>query len=214
MELRVKELCKMRGLTMGQLADKMGVNLSNLSASINGNPTLERLQDIAKNLGVEVYELFRKPSDTSGIIALAEINGEQYKITTAEEWAEATQKIEELAKIPLYRKDSDLRKSIKDFILSGINGGKPASLFGQLAGREIFCLSRNKMEKCDDTSDNIFSYDMTLTLTLFRGNKTFIYSLIEYIDNNSYDLDGGCGLVMNIRNEIESFMDSAMSATE
>jgi len=214
MELRVKELCKMRGLTLGQLADKMGVNLSNLSTSINGNPTLERLQDIAKNLGVEVYELFKKPSETSGIIALAEINGEQFKITTAEQWAEATQKIDGIAKIPLYRKDSDLRKDIKDFIIAGINGGEPASLFGQFAGREIFCLSRTEYEKCDEDNDDVFSLDMNLTLTLFRENRTVTFSLLEYVEGNYYDLDGDCGIVMNIRNEIESFMDSTISANE
>lgn len=62
MNLRVKEVCKEKGMTMQQIADIIGINRVSLSNSINGNPTLSTLENIANALGVEVVELFGKPS--------------------------------------------------------------------------------------------------------------------------------------------------------
>jgi transcriptional regulator with XRE-family HTH domain len=59
---RIKEIAKDRGITIDTLASKMGIGLSALSQSINGNPTAERLQQIADALGVDITELFDKPS--------------------------------------------------------------------------------------------------------------------------------------------------------
>lgn len=63
MELRVKELCKEKGLTLQQLAEYMGVNRVSLSNSINGNPTIGTLEKVAGALGVDVVELFAKRGD-------------------------------------------------------------------------------------------------------------------------------------------------------
>ena len=46
MELRIKELCKEKGLTLQQVAEYMGVNRVSLSNSINGNPTIGTLEKI------------------------------------------------------------------------------------------------------------------------------------------------------------------------
>jgi len=213
MKLLVKELCKKRGLTLSQLADKMGVSLSNLSASLNGNPTLERLEDIAKNLGVDVYDLFQKPSETSGILGLVDINGETFKITTAEEWLAVSAKVPGLLNIPTYNKDSDLIKDLRDFIKTGIKKQDRASLFGRFGTAEIFILSRAPHEEYDNVSDE-YGTDMIFTLTLVSRGYTQTYSLIEYGNGGDYDIDGNCGMVMTIRNEIEANMDSCNSCTE
>lgn len=63
MDLRIKELCKERGLTLQQVAEYMGVNRVSLSNSINGNPTIGTLEKVAAALGVEVVELFAKRGD-------------------------------------------------------------------------------------------------------------------------------------------------------
>lgn len=63
MELRIKELCKEKGLTLQQVAEYMGVNRVSLSNSINGNPTIGTLEKVAAALGVEVVELFAKKGD-------------------------------------------------------------------------------------------------------------------------------------------------------
>lgn len=56
--LRVQEICKNQGLTMQDLAKKMGVTYQALYAAVSGNPTVGKLQEIAAALGVSVPELF------------------------------------------------------------------------------------------------------------------------------------------------------------
>lgn len=48
---------------MKDLAIKLGIHYQSLSDSINGNPTLNRLNSIADALGVEVWELFERSSN-------------------------------------------------------------------------------------------------------------------------------------------------------
>ena len=68
MELRVVELAHQRGLTMADIAKQIGISRVNLSNSLNGNPTLSRLTEVAKILSVEVSELF-KPSSTDKVVS-------------------------------------------------------------------------------------------------------------------------------------------------
>lgn len=67
MELRVKELCKEKGLQMQELADKLGITRITLTRNISGNPTISTLENIATALGVSVPELFA-PQPTNTII--------------------------------------------------------------------------------------------------------------------------------------------------
>lgn len=61
MDLRIKEVIKERGMTITELADKMGINRVNLSNMVNGNPTVETLNKIADAIGCPVIELFEQP---------------------------------------------------------------------------------------------------------------------------------------------------------
>ena len=68
MDLRIKEVIKEKGMTITELADKMGINRVNLSNMVNGNPTDETLNKIADALNVPVTELFERPkSDTASL---------------------------------------------------------------------------------------------------------------------------------------------------
>ena len=68
MNLRVKEICKEKGMTIQELADNMEMKRESLSRAINGNPTLETLEKIATALGVNITELFDQPKkNTTGI---------------------------------------------------------------------------------------------------------------------------------------------------
>ena len=58
MNLRVKEICKANGVTIGDLAEKMQMQRESLSRAINGNPTFETLEKIATALKVPITELF------------------------------------------------------------------------------------------------------------------------------------------------------------
>ena len=58
--LRIKELCKMKGITMADLAARIGIKPIPLSQSLNNNPTLSRLKEVAAVLEVDVSDLFER----------------------------------------------------------------------------------------------------------------------------------------------------------
>ena len=57
MNLRIKEICKNKKVTLKQLSDKLGISRQALDLSIKNNPGLNRLQEIAIALECEVPEL-------------------------------------------------------------------------------------------------------------------------------------------------------------
>lgn len=59
-ELRIKEILKQQNKTMQDLADMIGINRVNLSNSLNGNPTLDRLKQVADCLNVDLKDLFKE----------------------------------------------------------------------------------------------------------------------------------------------------------
>lgn len=63
MDLRIKDICREQGIMLKDLAKQLGLTEVGLSKSINGNPTIGRLEEIANALGVPVAELFDKSSD-------------------------------------------------------------------------------------------------------------------------------------------------------
>ena len=58
-ELRIKELCKLQGITQQELADKIGISRPAMSQRLN-NPTFQSMEEIAKALGVPVTELIHE----------------------------------------------------------------------------------------------------------------------------------------------------------
>ena len=66
--LRVQTICKEKGLAMQELASRLGITYQSLYDSINGNPTLKRLQSIAEALGVDVTELFEENDKASSLV--------------------------------------------------------------------------------------------------------------------------------------------------
>ena len=61
MNLRVKDVCKSKGVSVTDLAARMGIAQESLSRAINGNPTFQTLERIAGALGVSVSELIDEP---------------------------------------------------------------------------------------------------------------------------------------------------------
>lgn len=78
--MRIKEVCKEKGITVSQLAEKMGIKQESLSRAINGNPTLETLERIASALNVDVPELFT--SSSGSIIGVIRIRDTNYNINS------------------------------------------------------------------------------------------------------------------------------------
>lgn len=66
--LRVQEICKKQGITMQMLAKRMGVTYQALYAAVSGNPTIGKLGEIAKALGISVVELIGEEKEENTII--------------------------------------------------------------------------------------------------------------------------------------------------
>ena len=65
-KLRIKELCRQRGITQAELAKRIGRSPVSLSQAVHrGSISLTYLQDIADELHVDIPDLFR--SDTCTI---------------------------------------------------------------------------------------------------------------------------------------------------
>ena len=80
MELRGVELAHAKGLTMADIAKQIGISRVNLSNSLNGNPTLSRLAEVAQILGVEVSELFKPTTTGKAVSGYLEFNGRIVKV--------------------------------------------------------------------------------------------------------------------------------------
>ena len=62
-KFRVLELCRQKGMTQKELAEKIGMTPVGLAKAANGNPTFETLEKIAEGLNVSVSELFSAPKE-------------------------------------------------------------------------------------------------------------------------------------------------------
>ena len=63
MNFRIKEICREKGIMLKDLAGMIGITEVGLSKSLNGNPNISRLEEIATALGVPVLEILDKPKD-------------------------------------------------------------------------------------------------------------------------------------------------------
>jgi len=83
MEYRIKELCKSKGLSIGELALKVDMARESLSRIINGgNTSTETLEKIAKALDVSIIELFK--TDSKPLYGFIEFEGTIHKIDSLE----------------------------------------------------------------------------------------------------------------------------------
>ncbi len=63
--MRIKDILKERGMTIGELAKRAGMHQPEISRAMNGNPTVATLTKIAAALGISVGELFApQPTNT------------------------------------------------------------------------------------------------------------------------------------------------------
>ena len=94
MALRIKEVCKEKHTTMAEVAkqikwkdkegEHIGISPVSLTQSLNGNPTLSRLQEVADILGVDVAELFEQPVKST-IYGCLYVNGKPHIINNKED---------------------------------------------------------------------------------------------------------------------------------
>lgn len=102
-ELRIKEVCKEKGVKVMDLSTMIGVSQTNTSNIINGkvNPSLETLEKIASALNVPMWQLFASPAEVAeggNITALIQHKGDFYKACTIAELENIVGKIKENSK--------------------------------------------------------------------------------------------------------------------
>lgn len=63
--LRIKELCKEKGITLNQLAEKIGISQPSISGIATGKqkPAFDTLERISEALEVSPAELFETPKE-------------------------------------------------------------------------------------------------------------------------------------------------------
>lgn len=102
-ELRIKEVCKEKGVKVMDLSTMIGVSQTNTSNIINGkvNPSLETLEKIASALNVPMWQLFASPAEVAeggNITALIQHKGDFYKACTIAELENIVGEIKENSK--------------------------------------------------------------------------------------------------------------------
>lgn len=71
---RVKEICADKGIQLKDLASIMNVKPESLSRTLNGNPQLSSLENIAKALNVGVADLFADKTENCVISSTTTLN--------------------------------------------------------------------------------------------------------------------------------------------
>ena len=57
--LKAKEIIKEKGMTIEEVASRMGITKGSLSAALSGNPTIIYLTRVANAIDCDIRDLFR-----------------------------------------------------------------------------------------------------------------------------------------------------------
>lgn len=76
--LRIKEILKERGISVGEFAEKLGIERQNVY-NIFTKPTWQRLEQCSEILNMPIVDLFEKPA--SEINGYVDYQGTVYRIT-------------------------------------------------------------------------------------------------------------------------------------
>lgn len=101
--MNIKRKIREHGLTLAQVAAKLknqrggkGITQSALSAALNGNPSIDKLQEIADVIGISLPELLSDGKYSSQINAMIRVGDEVFEAHDAKELKAVIKKIEEL----------------------------------------------------------------------------------------------------------------------
>ena len=160
-EKNLKEICRRKGLSLTDVANRMATSPSNLLSSVKGNPTVSKIQDIANALQVSVSELLTmRPEKATGI---AFIEGKVYQISKP---------AANVVQLPVYERYDDLRDAIRVFVEKAIEKKQNDSMMGMVESFEVFSLLYDAHDPC-----------FFVSLCYADGRMmTFSYHKLEYGD--------------------------------
>lgn len=81
--MNLRKVIKSRGFTISEVAERLGVKQPTLTQQLDGNPTINRLQEIANIIGVSLPELVADESEAQTYVICPHCGG-RIKITVEE----------------------------------------------------------------------------------------------------------------------------------
>jgi transcriptional regulator with XRE-family HTH domain len=81
--LRIKEVCKEKNISLAELSEKLNIKRVSLSRIMNGNPQIQTLEKIAAALNVHLSDLLTKPENT--LTGFIEHKGKIYPVKSVQD---------------------------------------------------------------------------------------------------------------------------------
>ena len=168
----VREILKEKGVSIKELAARMGITSSAVSQLLaNPHPSIQQLDRIANAIGVDVMDLFGQ--DFSYINGYVETGDVIYPIKSREQFINLIYKIEGIAQIPLSPREDFCKMEIKDFLNQSISESKSGARMIRYGINKVFTLTY-------DTGPQHFS----LTQCVGKGEIHFkIFSVKDYLND-------------------------------
>lgn len=98
-DIRIKEICKEKGITLEDLAKRLGILRTSLSQALSRNSfSTDKLSDIANALNVPMWQLFVSPEEVAGngeFVAFIKDGIKTYHANSLSELEKIVQEIEE-----------------------------------------------------------------------------------------------------------------------
>ena len=175
MKTRVNEICKQRGLTLKELASRIGVKQSNLTQSLKGNPTIGYLKSIADVLEVKVSELIEEQK--SSVSGFLEVDGKIQKIMDRKDLLP----IVGTFGIPTYVSYKVCKKDLYEFLKKDIRNNKAENFAAIIDGTILINVFKAKeiYEDEEYTEDYVFN----VTIHTVDGRRyNYPFSGISFSD--------------------------------
>ena len=88
-DLRIKDICKEKGMTLEELAKKLGILRTSLSQALTRNSfSTDKLKNIATALDVPMWQLFASPEEIAGTGDFVAFIKDGMEIYYADSWQE------------------------------------------------------------------------------------------------------------------------------
>lgn len=96
-DIRIKDICKEKGITLEDLAKKLGIRRTSLSQALSRNSfSTDKLSDIASALNVPIWQLFASPEEVAGSGEFVAFIKDRKNIYHADSWQELEKIVSEL----------------------------------------------------------------------------------------------------------------------
>lgn len=199
----IRETLKEKGISIKELAQKMGVTPSAISQLLaNPNPSIQQLERIAKVIGVDIMDLFAQ--DYNYINGYFETEGIIYPVKNREQFMGVFERVDGIVHIPTYNNDGIYEGAVRGFCTRSIADGKSGATMMRYGINEVFTLSY-------DAESEKFS----LTLCIGNGELKFRqFDIIEYQVGDTLSSDNINELAQEILCEIKAVYEDEMHGDE